>query len=162
MDSVSLPRDSNSCIVSLDIGSSSVRALLFDAQARQIAGYGAQLPHEVEATPDGGAEVNPDKLAGLTIACLDQLHQQVYSAGLRIAAVGGSAFWHSFLGVDASGRPVIPIMHLLDTRAKKEAEQLADSHARTGCVPHSSFWPAKLLGLRKNLARGFAANLRCV
>ena len=94
MDSTSLPSDSHSCIVSLDIGSSSVRALLFDAQARQVAGYGAQLAYEVATTPAGGAEVDPDKLAGLTIACLDQLHQQVYSAGLRIAAVGGSAFWH--------------------------------------------------------------------
>lgn len=157
MDSTSLPSDSNSCIVSLDVGSSSVRALLFDAQARQIAGYGAQLAYEVETTPDGGAEVNPDKLAELTIACLDQLHQQVYSAGLRIAAVGGSAFWHSFLGVDASGRPVIPILHLLDTRANEEAKQLADGHARTGCVPHSSYWPAKLLWLEKNRPAEFAA-----
>ena len=157
MHPASLPSDSNSCIVSLDIGSSSVRALLFDARARQIDGYGAQLAHEVETTPDGGAEVDPDKLAELTIACLDQLHQQVYSAGLRIAAVGGSAFWHSFLGVDASGRPVIPIMHLLDTRANEEARRLADGHARTGCVPHSSYWPAKLLWLKKNRPAEFAA-----
>ena len=35
---------SDSFIVSIDVGSSSVRALLFDSGARQMEGYGAQIP----------------------------------------------------------------------------------------------------------------------
>src|SRR3954466_1326637 len=104
-------------VVSLDVGSSSVRALLFDAEAHQVEGYGAQLAYQPETTHDGGVEMNPDKLAGLTIDCLDELHRQVHSSGLRIAAVAGSAFWHSFLGIDTAGHPTLPILHLLDTRA---------------------------------------------
>ena len=50
-------------IVSIDVGSSSVRALLFDSGARQMEGYGAQLPYRIHTTPDGGAEVDPDALA---------------------------------------------------------------------------------------------------
>jgi len=152
----------DSFIVSLDVGSSSVRALLFDAEARQVEGYGAQLAYQAETTPDGGVEMNPDKLAQHTIDCLDELHRQVHAAGLRIAAVAGSAFWHSFLGVDAAGKPTLPLLHLLDTRAASEVAHVPEAHARTGCVAHPSYWPAKLLWLHKNRPTQFAATRRWV
>jgi len=149
-------------IVSLDVGSSSVRALLFDSSAHQVEGYGARVPYRMETTPDGGVEIDPEKLADLTIDCLDELHRQVHAHGLKIAAVGGSAFWHSFLGVDENGRPTLPILHLLDTRSVAEVAQVPDAHARTGCVPHTSYWPSKLLWLKKNRAAEFAATRRWI
>jgi len=142
------------------VGSSSVRALLFDAGARQMEGYGAHLPYQEETTPDGGVEVNPDRLARLALDCLDELHRQVHAAGLRIAAVAGSAFWHSLLGVGEDGRPTLPILHLLDTRSASEVHRVPDAHARTGCVPHASYWPAKLLWLQKNRPAEFTATHR--
>ena len=45
-------------VVSIDVGSSSVRALLFDSGAHQMEGYGAQVPYRIRTTPDGGAEVD--------------------------------------------------------------------------------------------------------
>jgi gluconokinase len=144
-------------IVSIDVGSSSVRALLFDSGARQMEGYGAQLPYRIHTTPDGGAEVDPDALVELTIDCLDELHRQVHEAGLHVAAVAGSAFWHSFCGVDATGRPTLPILHLLDTRSAAQVAHVPDTHVRTGCVPHSSYWPAKLLWLAANRPAEFRA-----
>ncbi len=125
-----------------------------------MEGYGAQAPYRVDSTPDGGAEVNPDQLLQLTVDCLDELHRQVHSAGLRIAAVGGSAFWHSFLGVGKDGAPTLPILHLLDTRSATEVGRVPDTHARTGCVPHSSYWPAKLLWLQRTHPAEFAATSR--
>jgi len=144
-------------IVSIDVGSSSVRALLFDAGARQMEGYGAQLAYRIHTTPDGGAEVDPDALAEMTIDCLDELHRQVHEAGFRVAAVAGSAFWHSFCGVDAACKPTLPILHLLDTRSRDQVARVPNAHARTGCVPHSSYWPAKLLWLAANRPREFRA-----
>lgn len=146
--------------VSLDVGSSSVRALLFDSEAHQMEGFGAQVPYRIRATPDGGAEVNADELAELAIDCLDELHRQVHSAGYQITAVGGSAFWHSFLGVDASGKPTLPILHLLDTRCSSYVSRVPDTHARTGTMPHSSYWPAKLLWLAENRAAEMQATAR--
>ena len=143
-------------IVSIDVGSSSVRALLFDSGARQMEGYGAQLAYRIHTTPDGGAEVDPEALAELTIDCLDELHRQIHEAGFRVAAIAGSAFWHSFCGVDAAGRPTLPILHLLDTRSAEQVARVPDAHVRTGCVPHSSYWPAKLLWLAANRPRNFA------
>jgi len=155
---VSAPSDS--FIVSIDVGSSSVRALLFDSGARQMEGYGAQLAYRIRTTPDGGAEVDPDALAELTIDCLDELHRQIHEAGFRVAAVAGSAFWHSFCGVDAAGRPTLPILHLLDTRSGDQVAHVPDTHVRTGCVPHSSYWPAKLLWLAANRPDEFRSTHR--
>jgi gluconokinase len=147
-------------IVSLDIGTSSVRALLYDSAARQMEGYGAHLPYRIHTTPDGGAEIDPEELAQHAIDCLDELHRQAMEAGFRIAAVGGSAFWHSFCGVGADGKPTLPILHLLDTRSAAEVSRVLDTHASTGCVPHSSYWPAKLLWLEKHRNVQFRATRR--
>ena len=147
-------------VVSIDVGSSSVRALLFDSGARQMEGYGAQLAYRIQTTPDGGAEVDPETLAELTIDCLDELHRQIQEAGFRVAAVAGSAFWHSFCGVDAKGKPTLPILHLLDTRSGDQAERVPDARASTGCVPHSSYWPAKLLWLAANRPSEFRSTCR--
>src|ERR1700722_19032072 len=147
-------------IVSLDVGSSSVRTLLFDREAKQVEGYGARVPYQVRTTPDGGAEIDAKELAELVIDCLDELHRQVHAGGMKIAAVAGSAFWHSFLGLDAEGRTTVPILHLLDTRSVEEVSQVPNTHARTGCVPHSSYWPAKLLWLARHRPTEFAATKR--
>ena len=122
-----------------------------------MEGYGAQVPYRIHTTSGGGAEVDPEALAQLTIDCLDELHRQVQASGFRIAAVAGSAFWHGICGIDAAGHPTIPILHLLDTRSGDQVSQVPDAHARTGCVPHSSYWPAKLLWLAANRPDEFRA-----
>jgi gluconokinase len=149
-------------IVSLDIGSSSVRALLFDSEARQVEGYGARLAYRLSTTPGGGAEIDAEELAELAIDCLDELHRQVQNGALRIAAVAGSAFWHSLLGLDRDGRPTLPVLHALDTRSSDEVANVPDTHARTGCFPYASYWPAKLLWLRKNRLPKFVGTRRWV
>ncbi len=127
-----------------------------------MEGYGARLPYRMKTTPDGGVEIDPVELSELVIDCLDELHRQVHAGGMKIAAIGGSAFWHSFLGLGADGKPTLPILHLLDTRSGGEVAQLPDAHARTGCVRHTSYWPSKLLWLAKNKPAEFAATKRWV
>lgn len=146
--------------VSLDVGSSSVRALLFDSEAHQMEGFGAQVAYRIRTTPDGGAEIDADELLEHTLDCLDELHRQVNDAGHTVTAVGGSAFWHSFLGVDADGKPTLPILHLLDTRCVPYVGRVPDAHARTGCMPHSSYWPAKLLWLAEHRPEQMSATAR--
>ncbi len=140
-------------VVTLDVGSSSVRTLLFDGSARQLPGLGVQLPYRIATTQDGGVEVDGEELAALAIEALSNLHGHMQSGGLRPAAVCCSAFWHSFLGVGRDGRPTTPIIHLFDTRSADQVEELKKrldptaAHARTGCVLHTSYWPAKLMWL---------------
>src|SRR3984893_15428499 len=115
---------SNTFIVSLDVGTSSVRALLYDGQGRQVEGCGEQLTYEIKTTSDGGVEVDADELFDLSVRAISKLHGQVLKAGLKPAGVGISAFWHSFLGVSSNGRPSTPILHLFDTRATEEVKKL--------------------------------------
>ncbi|MCU1337615.1 MAG: carbohydrate kinase [Bryobacterales bacterium] len=125
-----------------------------------MEGYGAQLAYSIRTTPDGGAEIDPEPLAQLTIDCLDELHRQIQAGGLRVAAVSGSAFWHGLCGVGATGEPTFPILHLLDTRSGDHVARVPNAHERTGCVPHSSYWPAKLLWLAANRPAEFRATDR--
>jgi gluconokinase len=140
-------------VVTLDVGTSSVRSLVFDAQGRQRDGFGEQIRYQFTTTPDGGVELAADQLVDVSLRSLATIQEQVRAAGLKPAAVGISTFWHSLLGVDREGKPTTPILHLFDTRSINQVKELGQRldarrmHARTGCVLHSSYWPAKLLWL---------------
>lgn len=147
-------------IVSLDVGTSSVRTLVFDLRGRQRASLGQQIAYQVNTTPDGGVEADPDLILKLCLQCLSKTHSQLKSKPLAIAF---DTFWHSFLGVDRHGKPTTPIVHLFDTRSTSEAAELAGKldakqvHATTGCNLHPSYWPAKLLWLSRNRKQMFKA-----
>lgn len=170
MNSATLASNSsfNDNIVSLDIGTSSVRALVFDSRFRHHANVGAQKKYEITTTAGGGVEIDPEYLLELTIGCLDELHGEISKAGLKAAAVAMSTFWHSFLGLDATGKPTTPIIHLFDTRSGPQVDQLrarfdeAEIRARTGCVLHTSYWPAKLLWLKQTNPEAFSKTARWV
>jgi gluconokinase len=127
-----------------------------------MEGYSAQLPYQIRTTADGGAEIDPEALANLAMDCLDEMHRQVKNAGFKIAAVTSSVFWHSLCGLDANNVPTTPLYHLLDTRCADDVKRVLDTHARTGCVPHSSYWPAKLLWLERTQPSIFIATRRWV
>ncbi|HEY8446615.1 MAG TPA: gluconokinase [Thermomicrobiales bacterium] len=137
-------------VLALDAGTSSVRALLFDRRGRALANAETQLGYELVTTPDGGAEMDADRLVELLAECVDATLANAASHADEIAAVAMSCFWHSLLGLDASGKPVTPVLYWADTRSAKQVAALRaeldrrEVHARTGCVIHSSYWPAKL------------------
>lgn len=142
-------------IISLDIGTSSVRAFLFDHQFSHYEQVGMKKVYQFATGVDGSVEVDPDLLLRLVCDCLDTLHAQMREKNLKAVGVGISTFWHCFVGIDKEENPTAPIVHLLDTRSDQEVRQLTRTfdaswiHAITGCVPHTSYWPAKLLWFRK-------------
>ena len=150
-------------IVTLDIGTSSARTLLFDADGKQVEGFGAQLPYHATTTPDGGWEVDADQLADLAAQSLSAICKQLREANLRPSAVAVDTFWHNLAGIGDDGKPVTPIIHLFDTRSADAAKRLAqkidnrEQHARTGCVLHPSYLPAKLLWLSETRPDAFRA-----
>lgn len=141
-------------VIAIDAGSSSVRALAYDAAVRVIAGSERQLTHELVTTPDGGSMADPDHLFDLLGQCLDHACAAIGDHASEIGAVGFTSFWHSLVGLDANGRPRTPVLMWADKRSGGCAQRLqqeldqASIHARTGCVLHSSYWPAKLAWLR--------------
>ncbi len=142
-------------VLALDVGTSSVRTLLFDRLARPVEGIEGRETYSVRATPDGGAEVDAPELLGRVERAVDAALAQASRLAPEIAGVAACTFWHSVLGVGEGGEPVTPIYTWADTRAAAAAADLRRRlderavHARTGCVLHACYLPAKLLWLSR-------------
>lgn len=143
--------------LALDIGTSSVRAALFDEGARlQVATLG-QERCVLLTDADGRAEMEPEDLLRRVKRCLRHATRD----GGKFGRIGVSCYWHSLLGTDANGRPVTPIYTWADSRCRSDAEHLRatlserEIHTETGCMLRTSFWPAKLAWLRRTDHRLF-------
>jgi gluconokinase len=146
-------------ILGIDMGSSSTRTALFDHKARRLPETGASVSYGVRYTSDGGAELSPFILRRAAARCLaETLRKHRASPAFRkipVAAIGGSSLWHALLGLDRHSRPVTPIFTWADSRATDDAARLRERlserkiHARTGCMLRATFWPAKLLWLKR-------------
>ncbi len=146
----------NAVVLALDMGTSSVRAMLFDVRGRMLPNAEAQLPYAQRTTADGGVEMDAEILLSRTVDCIKQLLRRTEkSVKARLAGVGASCFWHSLVGVGEDNRAVTPVYSWADTRAQAQALALqtqwngAEYHKRTGCVLHPSYWPAKLRWLQE-------------
>ena len=153
-------------ILSVDLGSSSVRAELYDGSGTRQEGTETRLDYELEYTPDGGVAVAADELLDLVVRAIDGALDNAGSA--PISGIATSTFWHSVLGLDGEGRPTTPVLYWADRRAAPAARELRGRldelavHRRTGCVLHSSYWPAKLLWLSREKTGAFEKTERWV
>ena len=137
-------------ILALDVGTSGVRAALFDDVANEI--FSVRVGRDASLLSDF-TELDPDKLVGEVIDAVNGLFAEASDVA-RVEAIALSAFWHSLLGIDSQGLPTTPVLTWADTRATHFARVLRNDlnereiHLRTGCRFHSSYWPAKILWLR--------------
>ncbi|MGH7903781.1 MAG: gluconokinase [Candidatus Dormibacteraceae bacterium] len=143
-------------VVALDVGTSSVRTLLFNQRARPQPGAEVHLPYRPHVTADGAAEVDAEKLLRLVQRALDGILERAGPGRReRIVAVGISTFWHGLVATDADARPLTPVYLWSDARSWRDAARLRESldaeaiRQRTGCLIHPSYWPAKLAWLRR-------------
>jgi gluconokinase len=151
------PNRSGATVLSVDVGTSGVRAALFAETGNQVEGAQAMTRR---ASQDF-VELDPDLLVEEVSRTIDELLALHPSA--EIEAIAISTFWHSLMGVDAGGRPTTPLLTWADTRALNAAKELRvefdehEVHARTGCRFHPSYWPAKLRWLKQERREQFEA-----
>lgn len=140
-------------VLALDIGSSASRVRVYDATGAPVRDTRGRLNHAIEARADGGAELDPDAIAGE----VERLIDGVLAAGNLRGRIGGVALdtiAPTLIGVDVDGAPLTPCYTYADGRAAAEAERLRgelDEDAvqrRTGCRFHPSYLPARLRWLR--------------
>src|SRR6266849_7721734 len=136
-------------ILALDIGTSSVRALLFDSTGTAIPSVHAQHTYTLTTSNIGEASVDADALVAIVAETVDEALNAAGPLASQIGAVATATFWHSLVGVDTSDHPLTPLITWEDTRPVQAAAELrtrldeAAIHARTGARLHASYWPAK-------------------
>jgi gluconokinase len=139
-----------SYILALDVGTSSTRALLFDAEGTPVPHMLAQYHYQLTMTSEGEVSVDPDALVALVAQTISEVLKEASPLAGEIAAVALDTFWHSLMGVDVQNRPLTPLILWEDTRPHAAAMELRSQldeeqvHARTGVRFHASYWPAKL------------------
>lgn len=148
--------------LALDIGSSSVRAALYDGDAELIPRTSVKIDQAFTATPDGGSEIKTDHAIAHVIAAIDAVLEKTKRLKGEIKCVASCSFWHSLVGVNAKGDHTPVVLGWADTRSRKYSAMLknrfdeTEVHNRTGAHFHSSFWPAKLMWLRDEFPAAFS------
>jgi len=145
-------------ILTIDIGTSSTRAVLCDARANSLAEGIVQLPNELESAPDGTAVFDGPAFFDTIIQVIDGIHQKIGTRAEQIAAVSIASMVSNIMGVDANGTIQTPLFIYADTRSRDDAQVLRDelgstgleeSHNRTGCILHTSYMPPRFLWLAR-------------
>ncbi len=160
------PSSKTPLILTIDIGSSSVRAIFFDGGANVLDHMSAHRSYTFETTPDGGVEIPAETLLDLVLEVIDEVLGTAGNLHPNIAAVAVSTFWHNLVGVDSRDEAITPVYSWADTRSAAAAEVLrqklceSEIHARTGCVLHPNYLPAKLFWLQQTQPQIFKTSTR--
>ncbi|MGH8901489.1 MAG: gluconokinase [Egibacteraceae bacterium] len=124
---------SGPAVIGLDLGTSSVKAVAFDARGEALGE--ALTAHAVEVgiaspAPDR-AEQDPDELLRAAEQVTGAVVRDLTTQGRTVAGLGLSAAMHSLLALDGAGRPLTPVVLFADNRAAEQARWLA---AQPGAV----------------------------
>ena len=122
-------------ILALDIGTSSVRGLVFDRRGHAVQGVETQIEYDFTSSSDGGAFVDAEMLFDLTAQCLDAVVEAAAARAIQITAVGISCFWHSLLGLDPEGKPTTPVLRALGRYPRRRRGAPAPSRPRSARDP---------------------------
>jgi len=151
-------------VLGVDIGTTSAKAVAFDADGRELgrgeAGYPLLEPAHGQAVQDPGAVVEG------TLAAIRVAASGARDHGALIAALSFSGAMHSLVGLDGGGRALTPLITWADMRATEQAERLRrehpELHDRTGTPLHPMAPLPKLVWLAEHEPATFAAVRRWV
>ncbi|MBI5876174.1 MAG: gluconokinase [Chloroflexi bacterium] len=141
-------------VVTLDVGTSSVRALAFDARGIAVPGAVSHLPHAPRTTVDGGVEFDAPEVLARCNHAMDAMHARLLRDGRAVVAVAMDTLVGNLLALDADGAPLTPVFTYADTRAAASVAALhraldsAAMYHQTGVPLHSAYWPAQMRRLR--------------
>lgn len=135
-------------LVGLDLGTSTIKAVLFEVGQQVEVQQVCAVPHPLSVPAPDRAEQDPALALTLTRQVLD---------GIRwtgVQAVGVSGAMHSLLPLSVKGEPLLPAWTWADLRATAQARALRRTDptlaSRTGTPVHPMAWPAKLLWLAQH------------
>ena len=142
-------------VLAIDIGTSAVRAGIFDRLARAVDQSVITVPHHQRVGADGTSEEPAEAILQATEQAVDGAVAAASRLGLELDGVAADSMAGTMLGVDDDGLPVTPVYTYADTRSAFDVRRLlADldvsaTYQRTGCPQHTAYGPARVLWLRR-------------
>ena len=142
-------------VLAIDIGTSAVKAGIFDRNARPVAETGVTIPRQQRVEADGTSEEPADAILLATEQALDGVLAAAGRLGLEVAAVAADSMAGTMLGIGDAGLPVTPVYTYADTRSAPDVQELLSDldvpgiYQRTGCPQHTAYGPARVLWLRR-------------
>jgi gluconokinase len=142
-------------ILALDLGTSSVRGLVLDADATARPGALVRRKVHVTSGEDGTGTLDGPTYLACLVECLDELAAGGHLHDIELVAA--SAQWHSVLPMGTDGEPLGPVLTWLDTRPEPlpGASGPVDPeafHRRTGAWWHRCYWSMRLPWLQERAA----------
>lgn len=132
-------------VLSIDIGSSSVKGLAYDQNGQALPGIRAKVPCTLSHSDDGGAEASLARITQAVDQVLDTLH--VRTGSREVLAVSFSSIASSLVALDEHHQPVLPVLTYADTRSVPAIKQLSRDPGRlnrTGCPDYTAYWSAQI------------------
>jgi sugar (pentulose or hexulose) kinase len=111
---------SDELLLGLDVGTSAVKAAVFDAAGDELARGSAATPWRTVRT---GAELDPGALLQAALTAAAEALEQAPDG--HLAGIGVASMAETGVLVDDRGRPAVPSIAWHDTRSDAEAERIA-------------------------------------
>ncbi len=145
----------NPIVLAIDIGTSSVKAGLYDSAASSIGGTHYSVPHEQDIANDGTVEAPVERIARAVEQAIDRMLAVTLEQGLTISGVAMDSMASTVLAVDSDGAPLTPVYTYADTRTAPDVDRLkseideSEVHQRTGAMQHTSYVPGRVRWLQR-------------
>ena len=141
----------NAYIISVDLGTSSVRACLVDQSLHILQHFSVHTVLSTDA--NGKAEQNPQEVLQAALTCINEIIRGSEDAGIQPQAVCFSNTTGSLVYLDEDFQPLGPVLTYADLRSASESRALIDAfgHAyfEVNATPmHASYWLPKLIWLK--------------
>lgn len=144
--------DKRICVVGLDLGTTSLKAVAYALDGSEIASRSILV--ETVRDVSGQAVQNPDAIFQASRDALEGLGAMLREREIHVASIGFSAAMHSLIPIDEHNDALFPAMTWMDARPHEEAQALWKSdigkeiYACTGTPTHAMAPIAKIAWLR--------------
>ena len=148
-----------SLLIGLDLGTTTIKAVLLDADTGRIEHISARPTPTSHPRPDW-SEHDPEALWQAAADCLAEIAAQ--TGGRKPTALAISSLAEAGVPLDADGQALYPIIAWYDRRSEPQAAwveeraPVADLYAITGQRASTSFSVTKILWLRDHVPQAYA------
>lgn len=150
---------SDALLVGLDVGSTNIKAVVFDREGTIVARASRKTP--THFPQPGRAYFEPEELWGVTAEVLRDVTGQLADPQ-RIASVGIASIGETGVLIDAQGNPLTEAIAWYDNRSEAQGVRLAQQlgveriYGSTGLMPQAIFSLCKILWIQENQPEAYA------